>query len=333
MPDMSFKRPDADEVPEGEQYVSTARAAAALGVSVTTVKRWVDDGVIPAHRTVGKHRKLLVSDLLRLAKAGRLPQADLGRLAPTATQGQCNTSLLSRLMFEACRDGDNGRVRDLIHGAYQDGMPLETLADQVISPVLRQIGHEWAAGRVEVMHEHRATQACVAALFGLKNAAPNDPRPGRPVAVGGAPEHDHYLLPTLLAQLTLFDAGWDAIDLGPHTPAAAFRTALDELRPRLVWVSASHVADPEVFLAEYNAFYREADARGVAVAVGGQGLVEGLRERMEYTSFGDGMTHLAAFARTLHPRPARPRRGRPPGSGTKRDGGGGATGRAGTAGG
>jgi hypothetical protein len=37
-----------------------------------------------------------------------------------------------------------------------------------------------------------------------------------------------------------------------------------------------------------------------------------LRSQLPYTSYGDGLMHLAAFANTLNPRPARPRRGRPP---------------------
>ena len=36
-----------------------------------------------------------------------------------------------------------------------------------------------------------------------------------------------------------------------------------------------------------------------------------IRPSMLYTTYGDGLTHLAAFAKTLHPRPKRPRRGRP----------------------
>ena len=49
----------------------------------------------------------------------------------------------------------------------------------------------------------------------------------------------------------------------------------------------------------------------VAVAIGGRALREPLRSRIPYTTHGDGLSHLAAFARTLQPRPNPPRRGRP----------------------
>ena len=300
--------------PADPHYVSTAQVAQALGVSVTTVKRWVDGGVLPAHRTAGGHRKLVMEEVIRFAREGNLPQADLTQLMPGKSAVQGDPVALAARMREAVTSADADALRNVIHAGYRAGLPVETLADRVVGPALAEVGHDWAAGRGNVMAEHRVTQACVAAFYELRSSLRVRPGPDSPTAVGGAPEHDPYILPTLCAKLTLLDCGWDAINLGPHTPLEAFETAVEQFAPRLIWLSVSHVADRERFLADYAKLYKLCAARGVPVAVGGSALEATLRGRMAYTSFGDGLTQLAAFARSLHRRPGVPKRGRPPGS-------------------
>jgi excisionase family DNA binding protein len=300
------------------RYVTTAEVSAALGVSVTTVKRWVDEGILPAHKTVGGHRKLLLTGVLRIIREGNFPRLDLSRLnLPTqAEAGPDPAALAGRLLAGLTQPGEED-ARLLLQEAYRGGMAVESLADAVVAPAMAQLGREWEEGRIDVFHEHRGSQICAAALYSLKAVLHDHAGSGRPVAVGGGPDKDPYFLAPLLAELVLVDAGWEAVNFGANTPLASFRKALAEYRPRLLWLSVSSLADPESFVREYRELYQDATRARAAVALGGRALTGEVRAALPCTTFGGGMAHLAAFARSLHPRPPRPRRGRPRGSGTK----------------
>ncbi|GIW94378.1 MAG: DNA-binding protein [Pirellulaceae bacterium] len=292
-------------------YLSTVEAAEALGVSVSTVKRWVDRGILPAHKTAGGHRRLLRGEVMALARRGEVPVANMAALVMGAGR-RPDVISVRQALWQALVAACEAEVGNILRRCYAWGMPLETLADQVIAPVMEKVGHEWQEQRMEVWQEHRATQLCAAALYDLKEELATGFDRKAPVAIGGSPEGDPYLLASLLAQLILLDAGWQAVNLGPNTPLSSMIKAITVLRPRLVWLSVSHLEDTTEFLRAYSELYRTAESRNVAVAVGGRALTAPLRIQMPYTTHGDTLSHLAAFARVLYTRPKRPRRGRPP---------------------
>lgn len=297
---------------KSNEYISTPEAAQALGVSVSTVKRWVDEGILPAHRTPGGHRKLLFAEVLALARQGEWPHRDsAGITFASRKHEQADSAMLRSSLHAALVRGEAAQARAVIQGAYRSGITVEMLADEVIAPVMQHIGHDWKTERIDIWHEHRGSLICAAALHELARDLERRAERPRPVAVGAAPEGDPYQLATLLAQLVLLDAGWDAVNLGPNTPLASLTDALYSLRPRLLWVSASHLQNSAHFVREYRTFYRIAEQSGVAVAVGGRAITDKLRSQLPYTTYGDRLSHLAEFARTLHPRKERPARGRP----------------------
>lgn len=295
---------------DSSPYLSTPQAAEALGVSVSTIKRWVDEGILPAHKTAGGHRKLLRAEVLALTRQKDLPRGDLAAFSAPPHDQPAETETTTALLH-ALREGKGAEVSAILRRLYAAGVPVETLADRVIAPAMAALGHEWETSRIDVWHEHRGTHLCVAALYDLKDELEARAERNRPLAIGGAPEGDPYLLPTLLSKLVLLDAGWEPVNLGPNTPLPSLARALGELRPRLLWLSVSHLEDTLGFLGEYRELYQVAERQDVAVAVGGQALTAPIRSAMPYTTHGDGLNQLAAFARTLHPRPKPPRRGRP----------------------
>jgi excisionase family DNA binding protein len=305
---MKRAMPGGDE----RRYISTNRAADALGVSVSTIKRWVDRGILPADRTIGGHRKMLQAEVLALARQGVLPHRDLAVLgaAPSGAETLDRHSTVAPLLA-ALKRGDSALASAVIRRIYHSGSRIASLADDVVAPLMAKVGHEWQSERIDVWHEHRGTQIVAAALYALKGELGASVGRKRPLALGGAPAGDPYLLASLLAQLVLLDAGWEAVNLGPNTPMASLAAAMRELRPNLVWLSVSHLATAADFLPAYREFYRSAEELEVPVAVGGQALSHSIRAAMPYTTYGDGLKHLAAFARTLHRRPKLRRRGRP----------------------
>jgi excisionase family DNA binding protein len=312
-PDKFNDEESADVAGSPEVYISTQRVAEALGVSVTTIKRWVDQGILPAHRTAGGHRKVLLAEVLRLIRQGVLPHPNLSSLlgAAVATVEE-GTESLFRQVRQAALEQDGATLRALLRGAYLQGLPMARLADEVIVPLMHRVGHGWQQGTLNVMQEHWITQEVAAVLYEVRELLRPPSDRVFPRAIGGAPEHDHYLLPTLLAQLTLLDCGWHAVNLGPHTPPSALDAAVQEFSPRLLWLSATHLVHVEDFLTQFNQFARKWQQQGIIIVVGGQALTETVRARLVYTSYGDGFRQLAALAQSLAPPPTPPRRGRPP---------------------
>ena len=276
------------------RYLSPIEVACALGVSESTVKRWVDTQRLTACRTAGGHRRILAGDVVELVRREKL-SLNLTALRAELPPVPTSTGELADRLHAALGAGDADEVRSLILDA---GIPIPALADEVVSPVMARIGHGWSVGEIDVYHEHRATQLCHAALSSLaaRMSATNPVADNRPLALGGGPEGDHYLLANLLIGMALHEVGWRVENLGPNTPFRSLRQAALDLRPRLVWLSCSHIADPEAFLRDYEEFYRHAERAGVAVSIGGRAISESMRRRMTFTHFGDRIGHLAAYA-------------------------------------
>lgn len=292
---------------ESSPYLSTIQAAEALGVSVSTVKRWVDEGVLPAHKTPGGHRKLARAEVLALARQGELPRGDLGALTGAAS----DVDAIANALLEAILGGQGAEATAILRRAYSSGHAIETIADQIVGPVMTEIGRQWEDEQIDVWNEHRATALCSASLYDLKDELEVRTERQRPLAIVTASENEQHLLPSLLAQLVLLDAGWEVVQLGSNTPFVSMAKAVQALKPRMLCVSVTHLQDRTDFIRGFREVYGAAEKQGVAVSVGGQALVEDVRTAITYTAYGDGMSHLAAFARTLHPRPKAPRRGRP----------------------
>jgi len=255
--------------------ITTPQAADLLGVTPTTVKRWVDDGRLQCLRTAGGHRRFDRGEVQRfLALSGGRADDFASRLVETLLDGSDRYSVQSQLTHARGRLGSWWAVADQV-GACLDA-----------------IGREWHSGRCSIATEHAASHCLQAALSACLATLPAGDPERRCLLV--AIEEDYHTLGLSLAELCAAEAGWCGVWLGGPTPTHTLARAVERQRPAAVAVSASAWSSDEVRVAtRYRAIAETCRARGAKLVLGGRGAWP---QKLPY---GFRLQSFEAFARLL----------------------------------
>lgn len=272
---------------------SPKEVAEIIGVSESTVKRWVDAGFIQVHRTKGGHRRIALAEIVQFSRREGMPILRPDLLGHGALEG--GRGLSSDVLFDLLANGDGPAVRRSLVAAYSDGRSVAEIVDDVIAPAFERLGRLWNHGEEGIFVEHRALTLCIEALHQVRLLIPD--RNGRtPVIVGGSPSGDPYVMPSLAASIALRDAGLLTVHLGADSPVSAFQHAVDRHRPRLIWVSmTSHqrVAELQKFVDTL------AKEIALPIVIGGQAAAALPRDQPPNVVLRSTMRELVDHAREI----------------------------------
>lgn len=239
--------------------LTSAEAAALLGVSPSSVKRWQEEGRLPCVRTAGQHRRFERSVVERF----RLEHADAASVAETAAASEWLDAILAtddpyaleaRLLDERARLGSWWRVAE------------------GLGPVIAEIGLRWIAGTLSIVEEHLASERLARALTRACDRMPVASR--APRALLATAEGDDHTLGLSLVELTLRELGWRTLWAGRQTPAEELARTVGAIQPplRLVAISASAASTNARSLAAQAKQIGDAcRTANVALTLGGSG--------------------------------------------------------------
>lgn len=215
------------------RLLSTRELADAIGVSESSLKRWIDAGKVTASRTDGGHRRVALSDAMRFIREQKTPvvRPELLDLPEVRRERERGQGFYTYLV-----EGDYDAARGFLAGKFLEGVRIAELADGPIRDAMHSLGELYRHDHAGIFIEHRGTDICLQAVAHLRSLIP-PARPGAPIAVCGAPSGDPYVLPSLLASVTVLEAGFCTFNLGPDTPVTAFDAAIAKHAPKLVLIS------------------------------------------------------------------------------------------------
>jgi DNA-binding transcriptional MerR regulator/methylmalonyl-CoA mutase cobalamin-binding subunit len=229
-------------------------AAELSGVRVELIRAWERRYGFPRpQRTPSGYRVYTQQDVALLKRLKQLTEEGVAireavKMLPqlqrqVAESGEAHGGEVSATSLEAWRAAvlsaaeahDQLGVSAVLDEVLSALPPLKAF-DEVLAPVLCQVGDRWHAGQLTVAQEHLVTQVVRARMVSLLHAAPEN-EAGRHAVLACFPEDQHEVGLLGLA-LRLRHAGLRVTLLGQRVPAEDLGKLVAHLRPDLVGLSA-----------------------------------------------------------------------------------------------
>jgi methanogenic corrinoid protein MtbC1 len=222
----AFDEDRADDHDLGELTIQ--QASELLNVPSPTIRSWERRYGVPlVGRSSGGHRRYALAQLDQLRRMrdliarGRraVEAAALVKAGYATSPGPLVEAFLQAALELA--PGSIARTLD----AARETLGLDRTVDEVLLPAMREVGEWWHLGRIDVSHEHLATNATHAWLASIRPAGAVRPQP--PIILSCGPL-DHHTLGLEAIGALLRERQWDCRILGARTPVESLARAAAE---------------------------------------------------------------------------------------------------------
>lgn len=191
----------------------------------------------------------VVLEFQRMQKEGAWPEAIITNTGPVASHPdeKLSAEIVSRQFLQALLRHDEKTASTLFEDML-GSFGLIELFEQVLTPVLVEIGEGWARGEVKVATEHFASNLILTRLQAIFQSLPLRSSAPR-LMIGCAPDELHVIGPLMLAVL-LREIGYRVEFLGPDLPLDDLAAYVMEEPPKMLILSAT-LADSAGSLANF----------------------------------------------------------------------------------
>lgn len=264
---------------ERPKYFNSSEAANILGVNVSTIKRWTDDGKLKCIKTAGGHRKFAISHLAEFIQENKQKTSRVNvfpvegeedlEISYHITKG--DFKILRKRVLEDALACNRERIHQILNGLYLGQFPLYVIYDKLITPVMHRIGDLWETEHITITEEHFASQIIRDSLIRLQSAMqiPSE-KIGKALCLNLSQElHDIALK---MVDHLLEIRGYKVLFSGQITPLYKLETIFSNFNPDRVYISSTVISEISLAQLEFNYLLELCEKNDAEVYIGGRGM-------------------------------------------------------------
>lgn len=261
------------------RHFNSVEAAKILGVNVSTIKRWTDEGKLECIKTAGGHRKFMMTNLANYVKNNKsdttrvnlFPLEDEVDLQVSYHIVKGDFNFLREYVAGKALTSESEKVQQVLNGLYLSNYPLYEIYDRLVTPVLHKFGELWRNEDLSIIEEHFGSQAIRDSIIRLQGIIKIlGQKIGRAVCLNLSLElHDIAL--KMVANI-LEVKGYQVYFSGQYTNILKIEQAFEKFQPDRLYISSTWIDDVERTRQEFDHILAVCEHHGVDVYWGGQAI-------------------------------------------------------------
>ena len=268
------------------KYLNSKEVANILGINISTLKRWTDNGTIKCKKTPGGHRKFTMQHIREYYKNNKQSGKNFGAVLDTIehkeiykfiknndfdnlTQRLAKTSILS----------DDHSVNTIIRSSYMSGYPVADIFDKIIEPA-SDIVESWLHSKsISHIEEYISRKLITRGVETLNEDNPNGVYNGK-AALCINFEDDLPDLGIAMSEVVLRHCGYNVFNSGSHAELGSLNNIIvKEKIDTLVFYLCDRKCCRATALNnlkktgnQVNEIVNNLQASGIDIIFGGEGL-------------------------------------------------------------
>lgn len=261
------------------EYFNSQETARILGVNVSTIKRWTDEGKLDCIKTAGGHRKFLMQHLAdfleenykRIPKAPLFPVENIDDLEISRRILNGEFDFLQKYVLKYAFEVNRHRLNQILTALYLGQFPLHKIFDELLTPVLHIIGDLWYAGEIAVAEEHLASQSIRDAIIRLQGII-KIPKEKNSTALLLNLSGELHDIALKMVDHILEERGFNVLFSGQFTPGLKIEQVFSKSRPQRLYISSLYIDDLSSVQEELNYILDISQEFNTRVYIGGSGF-------------------------------------------------------------